>query len=67
MGDDKLLRPVIVRLGLTDGVSTQIEEGKLKQGDKVVTALEVDPNRQSPTATTTRPPGFGGPMGGPRR
>ncbi len=68
LGDDKLLRPVIVRLGLTDGVSTQIEEGKLKQGDKVVTALEVDPNRQTPSATTTRPPGFGGPMGGgPRR
>ena len=32
--------------------------------------LEVDPNRAAPTATTTRPPGFGGPGmggGGPRR
>jgi HlyD family secretion protein len=69
LGDDKLLRPVIVRLGLTDGVSTQVEEGKLKQGDKIITGLEVDPNRPSPAATTTRPPGFGGPMGGggPRR
>ncbi|HYK89262.1 MAG TPA: efflux RND transporter periplasmic adaptor subunit [Acidobacteriota bacterium] len=68
MGDDKLLRPVIVRLGLTDGVTTQVEEGKLKQGDRIITGLEVDPNRQAPTATTTRPPGFGGPMGGgPRR
>jgi HlyD family secretion protein len=67
MGEDKLLRPVVVRLGLTDGVSTQVEEGKLKQGDKIVTGLEVDPNRQAPTATTTRPPGFGGPMGGFRR
>ncbi len=67
MGDDKLLRPAILRLGLTDGVYTQVEDGKLKPGDKIVTGLEVDPNRQSPTATTTRPPGFGGPMGGPRR
>jgi HlyD family secretion protein len=68
LGDDKLLRPVILRLGLTDGVSTQVEEGKLKPGDKVITGLEVDPNRPAPTSTTTRAPGFGGPMGGgPRR
>jgi len=70
LGDDKLLRPVIVRLGLTDGVFTQVEEGKLKAGDKIITGLEVDPNRAAPTATTTRPPGFGGPGmggGGPRR
>lgn len=67
VGEDKLLRPVIVRLGLTDGVSTQVEDGKLKQGDKVVTGLEVDATRQSPTTNTTRPPGFGGPMGGFRR
>jgi len=68
MGDDKLIRPVIVRLGLTDGVSTQIEDGNLKQGDRLIVGVEFDPNRASAATTTTRPPGFGGPgMGGIRR
>jgi hypothetical protein len=72
LGEDKLLRPSIVKLGLTDGVATEIADGKLKQGDKIVVGLEFDPNRPSATSTTTRPPGFGGPggmggMGGPRR
>ncbi len=69
IGQDKLLRPVVVKLGLTDGVNTQIEEGKLKEGDKIITGLEIDTNR--PVTTSTRPPGFGGPgipgMGGFRR
>jgi len=65
LGPDKMLRPVIVRLGLTDGVITQIEDGKLKEGDRVITGLESQST--STTSTTTRPPGFGGPMGGPRR
>jgi HlyD family secretion protein len=65
LGPDRLLRPVIVRLGLTDGITTQIEEGKLKEGDKVILALEAQSNAATPT--TTRVPGFGGPMGGPRR
>jgi len=65
LGPDKLLRPVIVRLGLTDGITSQIEKGKLKEGDKVIVALEAQSN--AATSTTTRPPGFGGPMGGPRR
>ena len=62
IGEDKLIRPVIVKLGLTDGVLTEIVDGKLKEGDKVIVGLEYDPNR--PAATTTRAPGFGGPMGG---
>ncbi len=64
LGEDKLVRPVILKLGLTDGVFTQVEEGKLNKGDKVITGLEVDPNRPAATSGTTRPPGFGGPMGG---
>ncbi len=65
IGPDRLLRPVVVRLGLTDGVITQIDEGKLKEGDKVIVALEAQSN--SATPATTRAPGFGSPMGGPRR
>jgi len=65
LGDDKLLRPVVVRLGLTDGVQTQIVEGNLKEGDRIVVGAEVEGNRGTAASTTTRPPGFGGaPMGG---
>jgi HlyD family secretion protein len=72
LGEDKLLRPTIVKLGLTDGVATEIADGKLKQGDKIIVGLEFDPNRPASTTNTNRAPGFGGPggvpgMGGPRR
>jgi len=67
LGEDKLLRPTVVKLGLTDGVTTEIADGKLKQGDKIIVGLEFDPNRPATTPTTTRPPGFGGPMGGGMR
>ncbi len=63
MAEDKTLRPVVVRLGLTDGVSTQIVDGNLKPGEKIIVGVETDPNRPA-ASTTTRPPGFGGPMGG---
>jgi HlyD family secretion protein len=61
MGADKLIRPVVLRLGLTDGVQSEILEGSLKEGDKVIVSAEISGNRS--TAASTRPPGFGGPMG----
>jgi len=64
MAEDRLLRPVIVRLGLTDGAQTEVIEGKLKEGDRIVTGVEMDANPK-PSATSTRTPGFGGaPTGG---
>ena len=60
VGPKDELRPVIVKLGLSDGVSTEVD-GKINQGDKIITGAEVDANRT--TTTTTRAPGFGGPMG----
>ena len=60
---DKLILPVVLRLGLTDGVQTEIVEGKLKEGDKVILSVEVSGNRSASPAAT-RAPGFGGPMGG---
>ena len=66
MDADKTIRPVIVKLGLSDGVFTQIEDGKLKDGDKIITGYEVDTTRTTSTPTN-RPPGFGGMSGrGPR-
>jgi HlyD family secretion protein len=56
---DKMLRPVVLRLGLSDGVNTQVDEGKLKEGDKIIIGTEFDPSRA--TTTTTPAPGFGGP------
>jgi HlyD family secretion protein len=65
LGADKSLQPIVVTLGLTDGVQTEIEPGKLKEGDKIITGMEVvQASKQAPSAAT-RPPGFGGPgMGG---
>jgi HlyD family secretion protein len=63
VGEDKLLRPVVLKLGLTDGVQTQIVEGNLKEGDKIILSAEISGNKPASPATT-RAPGFGGPMGG---
>ena len=63
LGEDKALRPEVVRLGLTDGVETEITEGKLKEGEKVVVGIELEGNHGAASAVS-RPPGFGAPMGG---
>jgi len=64
VGEDKLIRPVVLKLGLTDGVQTEIVEGKLKEGDKIILSAEIAGNRSASPASSTRAPGFGGPMGG---
>jgi HlyD family secretion protein len=62
-GSDKLLRPVVLKLGLTDGVQTQIVEGKLNQGDKVILSSEISGNNQT-LPTSSRMPGMSSmPMG----
>jgi HlyD family secretion protein len=66
MGQNNLLTPVLVRTGLTDGVQTEVVEGKLNQGDKIVLSAEIAGNRQGAAASSTRPPGFGGGMMGRR-
>ncbi len=61
------LMPIVVQLGITDGVSTQIlSDGRLREGDTIVVGYEYDPNRPALT-TAGRPPGFGGPFGAFRR
>jgi HlyD family secretion protein len=62
LGQDELPRPVVVKLGLTDGVQTEVVEGKLKEGDRIILSTEIGGNRSA--TPSTRTPGFGGPMGG---
>jgi len=52
--------PVQVKLGITDGVTTEVAEG-LKEGDAVVTAVELPQSKAAPTSSSP----FGGGM--PRR
>jgi HlyD family secretion protein len=67
LGSDRLLQPVVLKLGLTDGVQTEIVEGKLHEGDKVILSAEIGGNKTASPATT-RMPGIGGmPMGRPVR
>jgi HlyD family secretion protein len=67
LGSDKTPHPVVVRLGLTDGVQTEIEPGKLKEGDKIILALESSQANRPASNAATRAPGFGGPGMGPGR
>jgi HlyD family secretion protein len=62
LGDDKKLKPVEVRTGITDGRFTQIVSGPLKIGDNVVVGLATSKVEGPP------PPGSNaGPMGGGAR
>lgn len=56
------LQPVQVRVGISDGISTEITEG-LKEGDPVA----IGASGPAVTATTPTSSPFGGPFGGPRR
>lgn len=53
-----------IRLGITDGVSTEITESDLKEGDSVITAQNTSSANRSTQSGAQRPPGFGG-TGGP--
>jgi len=65
LDENKVLRPVVLRLGLTDGIYSQVTEGNLKEGDTVVTGIEGE--SKSPAANaTSRAPGLGMPPMGPR-
>jgi len=59
-----VLKPVKVKIGISDGKDTEIVDG-LKEGDVVV--LGVNTPAVAANANTARPPGsspFGGPFGG---
>jgi hypothetical protein len=58
---DKELKPVRVRLGISDGQNTELIEGNLEQGSQLVTSVTV-PNETRPAPSMF--PGFGQPQRG---
>jgi HlyD family secretion protein len=64
MGQDKKLQPRRIKVGLTDGISTEVLEGNLQEGELVVTGQTQTASTRTQTGQTTAP-GFGGaPRGG---
>jgi HlyD family secretion protein len=61
-GEKTVLKPVTVKVGISDGTNTEVLEG-LNEGDTVVVGTV------GAATTATAPPGnpFGGPFGGPGR
>jgi HlyD family secretion protein len=71
--DKKELKPVNVRLGITDGTNTELVSGELQPGMQVVTGMLTGSTRPTAAATAGNPllpqggrgpGGFGGPGGG---
>ncbi|MDX2030241.1 MAG: efflux RND transporter periplasmic adaptor subunit [Blastocatellia bacterium] len=61
LGPDKKPQPRRIRIGITDGVNSEIAEGELKEGDTIIVAQNITSDARP---ATSRAPGFGGP-GGP--
>ena len=62
LGADGKPQPRRIKLGITDGVNSEIAEGDLKEGDQIITAQNRSTSDARPQ--TSRPPGFGGGPGG---
>jgi hypothetical protein len=60
---DKQLKPLRLRLGITDGQATELLEGDLKQGDEVVTNVTTGNETTRPTTGFGGFPPFMGPGG----
>jgi hypothetical protein len=57
-----------IKVGLTDGASTEVTEGNLQEGEMVVTGQTVSSAARTQNNNQTSAPGFGGaPRGGGRR
>lgn len=64
LGADKKPQPRRVRVGITDGTATELQEGEIKEGDVVIVGQNVSSENRTSSTTTQRPPGFGGGFGG---
>jgi len=59
LGNDQKPRPVVVKVGITDGSVTELTDGNLKEGDKVIVGIMS--KEGSTTAGPTQPFGGRGP------
>jgi HlyD family secretion protein len=71
LGADGKPQPRRIKVGLTDGASTEVVEGDLKEGDVVITGQTLSATSKPQNSNTqSAPPGFGGAPrfggGGPR-
>lgn len=69
LGADKKAQPRKIKLGITDGVHTEVAEGELKEGELIIIGQNITNTKQAQTSPSTqRAPGFGGTPsgGGPR-
>ena len=65
MGQDGKPQPRRIKVGLSDGASTEVVEGNLNEGDMVITGQTVSGAGSSGSTQQNRPPGFGNaPRGG---
>jgi HlyD family secretion protein len=51
LGGDRMLRPVSVRLGVTDGHVTEVSSGDLREGEQVIIGVEAAPDRGDDTSS----------------
>jgi HlyD family secretion protein len=60
MGPDGQPQPRRIKVGLSDGASTEVLEGELKEGDVVITGQNIAATSSSQSNTQNSAPGFGG-------
>ncbi|HKC86720.1 MAG TPA: efflux RND transporter periplasmic adaptor subunit [Blastocatellia bacterium] len=66
LGADNKPQPRRIKLGITDGTTTEVVEGDLKEGELIIVGQNI-PAEDRPQNNQQRPPGFGGMPGGPGR
>jgi HlyD family secretion protein len=59
LGQDGKPQPRRIKIGLTDGASTEVVEGDLREGEVVITGQNIS-GESRPQTTGQTPPGFGG-------
>ncbi|HJT65056.1 MAG TPA: efflux RND transporter periplasmic adaptor subunit [Pyrinomonadaceae bacterium] len=65
LGQDGKPQPRRIKIGLSDGASTEVVEGNLNEGDMVITGQTISGSGASSSTQQNRPPGFGNaPRGG---
>jgi HlyD family secretion protein len=65
LGADGKLQPRRIKVGLSDGSSTEVVEGDLKEGEMVVTGQTISGASKTQSSNAQSAPGFGGaPRGG---